>query len=186
MVIGVLLLPVLPYLVNGEISNDINLRGLYLIYLANAAISYFMYAYMSSLIVVYQREDINSKTNLVLTLFLTLGQIIILYTTKNYYLFTQEGLQAPNRKEKLEKLYEGIMVERYTPLEKYFAVLIFKILPLTTVPVGRITLEPEICSFNKVATKESPELPENVLTGCRNSNWNTVPAGILFVFAVAL
>lgn len=88
LVIGVLLLPVLPYLVNGEISNDINLRGLYLIYLANAAISYFMYAYMSSLIVVYQREDINSKTNLVLTLFLSLGQIIILYTTKNYYLFT--------------------------------------------------------------------------------------------------
>lgn len=43
-----------------------------------------------------------------------------IYDEMHYYLFTQEGLQAPNRKEKLEKLYEGIMVERYTPLEKYF------------------------------------------------------------------
>ena len=43
-----------------------------------------------------------------------------IYDEIHYYLFTQEGLQALNRKEKLEKLYEGIMVERYTPLEKYF------------------------------------------------------------------
>ena len=35
-------------------------------------------------------------------------------------------------------------------------------------------------------TKESPALPEKVLTGCKNSSLNIVPSGILFVLASAL
>ena len=41
-------------------------------------------------------------------------------------------------------------------------------------------------SFNNVATKESPSLPEKVLTGCKNSSWKVVPAGILLVLASPL
>ena len=36
-----------------------------------------------------------------------------------------------------------------------------------------------------IATKESPSLPEKVLTGCKNSSWNIDPAGILLVLASA-
>ena len=54
--------------------------------------------------------------------------------------------------------------------ENLFAVLTSKIDPLTTVPAGNTILAPEACSLIRVATNESPALPENVLTGCKNSN----------------
>lgn len=88
LVIGLVLIPFLPHLITGDYPPDINLTVLYLVYLGNAAISYFMYAYMSSLIVVYQRDDISSRTNMFVTLLLAASQIFILVRFHNYLLFT--------------------------------------------------------------------------------------------------
>lgn len=85
---GLLLIPFLPKLITGEYPSDISLTALYLVYLANTVISYFMYAYMSSLIVVYQRDDINSRTNVVVTLLLTVSQIFMLMKFCSYLLFS--------------------------------------------------------------------------------------------------
>lgn len=86
--VGLVLIPFLPRLIAGECPSDISLTALYLVYLTNTVISYFMYAYMSSLIVVYQRDDINSRTNLIVTLLLTLSQIFMLVKFQNYLLFS--------------------------------------------------------------------------------------------------
>lgn len=86
--IGLILMPFLPKLITGECPSDISLTALYLVYLANTVISYFMYAYMSSLIVVYQRDDINSRTNLAVTILLALSQIFILVKFQSYLLFS--------------------------------------------------------------------------------------------------
>lgn len=88
LVIGLMLIPFLPRLITGTYPADISLTILYLIYLVNTVISYFMYAYMSSLIVVYQRDDINSRTNIVITLMLTLTQIFMLVKFQSYLLFS--------------------------------------------------------------------------------------------------
>ena len=85
--LGLMVLPFLPQLIKGTYSNDINLTTLYLVYLANSSISYFLYAYMSCIIVVHQRDDINSKINMTTKILLTGSQIMLLYLTKNYYLF---------------------------------------------------------------------------------------------------
>ena len=74
----------------------------------------------------------------------------------------------------------------FAPLENLFAVLTSATLPLTIVPAGSTTLAPLIWSFKRVAVKESPVLPEKVLTGCKNSILNKVPSGILLVLASAL
>jgi len=87
LVIGLCLIPFLPYLISGSYPSDTNIVILYLIYLSNTVISYFMFAYMSSLIVVYQRDDINSRTNTIVTLLMYGIQIAILFTTENYYLY---------------------------------------------------------------------------------------------------
>ena len=87
-IIGLLLVPFLPHLIKGSHPADINLTGLYLIYLANTAISYFLFAYMSSLIVVHQRDDVNSSINSIIKIGLMISQIAILLVTKNYYLFS--------------------------------------------------------------------------------------------------
>lgn len=85
---GMLLIPFIPHLIKGSYPNDINLTTLYLIYLGNTAISYFLFAYKNSLLVVHQRADVNSTINTVLRLGLTGSQIAVLLITKNYYLFS--------------------------------------------------------------------------------------------------
>jgi O-antigen/teichoic acid export membrane protein len=85
--VGICLIPFLDKLVKGSYPEDINIVLLYIVYLLNASISYFMYAYRSSLIVVYQREDINSVTNMIVTVLLMVCQISILFLTNNYMLF---------------------------------------------------------------------------------------------------
>ncbi len=87
LVLGLCLIPFLPYLISGSYPDGITLSVPYLLYLGNTALSYFLFAYMSSLIVVYQRDDIKSRTNAVVTLLMHVVQIIILLTTQNYYLY---------------------------------------------------------------------------------------------------
>ena len=86
--IGLCLIPFLPHLIKGAYPEDVNLATLYLIYLVNTAISYFLFAYKSSLLVVHQRDDVNSSINTVLSLGLTGSQIAVLLITRNYYFFS--------------------------------------------------------------------------------------------------
>lgn len=85
--IGLALIPFLKFFIKGDCPPDMNLNLLYLICLSNTVISYFMFAYKSSLIVVYQRDDINSSTNAIVTIFLTIAQVIALKYVHNYVLF---------------------------------------------------------------------------------------------------
>lgn len=88
LVIGIMLIPFLPRLIEGTVPPNINLVYLYLIYLANTVLSYFLFAYLSSIIVVYQRDDIVSIANIFMTSALNITQIIILVKIRNYYLYT--------------------------------------------------------------------------------------------------
>ena len=67
LILGLAIIPLLPHFVNGLYPKEINLTGIYLIFLADTVISYFMYAYLSSLITVYQRNDLNSMINTVIS-----------------------------------------------------------------------------------------------------------------------
>ncbi|MGO5306772.1 lipopolysaccharide biosynthesis protein [Agathobacter sp. LCP21S3_B2] len=84
-VVGILLLPFLKFLINGKYPSDINLQLLYIFFLFNTAISYFMYAYKNCILTAYQREDIISKINIVLKIIMYLMQTITLIVLKNYY-----------------------------------------------------------------------------------------------------
>ncbi len=84
---GTMVIPFLPYLIEGSHPADVNLTYLYLIYLFNASISYFLFAYVTSLVVVNQRDDIQSAVNSVIKILLTSSQAVVLLVTSNYYLF---------------------------------------------------------------------------------------------------
>lgn len=85
--VGIAVIPFLKSLILGSYPEGINLPLLYLIFLCNTCISYFMYSYLGSILTVYQREDVNSTINSVLSLFFLGCQIAILVLTKNYYYF---------------------------------------------------------------------------------------------------
>ena len=87
LILGLMLLPFLNRLINGDVPNDINIYILYLIYLINTVLSYFLFAYKTSLLNAFQRNDIISNVNTVLHIIQSIAQLILLLVYKNYYLY---------------------------------------------------------------------------------------------------
>lgn len=85
--IGFVLFPFVERLVNGSYPPDINPYILFGIYLSNTVVSYFMFGYKQSILMAFHRNDIISRRATILRLFMYGLQIIILFTSRNYYLY---------------------------------------------------------------------------------------------------
>lgn len=85
--IGVLLIPFLDHLISGSHPADIRLSFLYIIYLINTTLTYFLFAYKKSILVAAQRNDIVSNIASVIHVLMYFFQIIVLAFTKNYYYY---------------------------------------------------------------------------------------------------
>lgn len=86
-VVGVALIPFLPYLINGSYPQTINITVLYLLFLVNTSISYFLFAYKNCILSAYQREDVISKITIVLKIIMYAMQMAALLHFHNYYLY---------------------------------------------------------------------------------------------------
>lgn len=84
-IVGLFLIPFLEKLTNGDCPNDINLYYIYIIFLANTVVSYFLFAYKNCILTAYQREDIISKISIVLKILTYIFQAALLILFKNYY-----------------------------------------------------------------------------------------------------
>lgn len=87
LILGLFLLPILPKLINGTYPSDINIYILYILYLFNTLISYFLFAYKSALLTADQRVDLISSINTIISLIVYVFQICILCILKNYYIY---------------------------------------------------------------------------------------------------
>lgn len=85
--IGLLMLPFLKHIVYGDVPDGIDIYILYIIYLANTAISYFFFAYKSSLLSALQCNAVISKVGLLTNTLLRVTQCVVLFVVPNYYLF---------------------------------------------------------------------------------------------------
>ena len=86
--VGLALVPALPYLIkDGEHPGDINLTILYIVYLVNTAISYFLFAYKAALFSAYQRNDLASKRTAVISAVSNILKIVVLILFRNYYVY---------------------------------------------------------------------------------------------------
>lgn len=86
--IGLVCIPILPHIINGDVPDGLNLYILFIINLVNTSITYFLFTYRSSLLIAHQRNDIVDKINIFIEIALNISKIIILLATKDYYLFT--------------------------------------------------------------------------------------------------
>lgn len=87
LVVGLTILPVLPNLINGTYPSNVNIYILYLIYLFNTVIGYYLFAYKQALFSAYQRNDLLSKRTTVINFFSNAIQIALLLFAHNYYLY---------------------------------------------------------------------------------------------------
>ena len=85
--IGTILLPFLPNLINGEIPETINLYSLYILYLLNTVISYFMFSYKGSLLLAHQRQDVSQKISTTLLIVKSIVQMVVLLLLRDFYAY---------------------------------------------------------------------------------------------------
>lgn len=84
--LGVVVLPFLKYLINGDVSADINIYLLYILYLVNTLFGYFA-AHKRSLLFAHQRNDVENKIATICMFGMTSMQIAVLFIFKNYYIY---------------------------------------------------------------------------------------------------
>lgn len=84
---GLIILPFISYLIKGTYPNTINIYLLYLLYLINSAISYYLFAYKECLLIADQRQDISKNIRTVVEILRYGIQLAILLFTKNFYLY---------------------------------------------------------------------------------------------------
>lgn len=84
---GLIIMPFLPnFIADKSIPGNLNVYLLFFMYLLSIVISYVTVAYKGSLFLAFQRVDISTKINGFILLFRYSIQIILIITTKNYYL----------------------------------------------------------------------------------------------------
>lgn len=85
--IGLIILPFLKFLINDESHININIYFVYLLYLGDVVLNYTVYGYKNSILLVYQRNDLISKTNSLIVGLKSIIQILGILVFKSYYMF---------------------------------------------------------------------------------------------------
>lgn len=84
-VVGISITPIIPRIISGNIPADINLYLLYFLYLSNTSISYFLFAYKSSLLEAIQRMDLTKAISTILSILQYLLQLFAITVLRNFY-----------------------------------------------------------------------------------------------------
>lgn len=85
--VGMAILPVLPRFISGTYPSELNIYVIYVLYLTNAVVSYWGFAYKSTLLTAMQREDVVNNIYTVSTTGLRIAQVILLLITTDYYFY---------------------------------------------------------------------------------------------------
>lgn len=113
--VGLTLMPVLPKLIKGDLPAGMDLYVLYLMNLGNTVVTYWLFAYKSSLLQAHQRRDVISKVGLALRMTEYVLKILILVFTRNYYLYLSVQLLCQIAVNVLTAVCASRMYPQYVP-----------------------------------------------------------------------
>lgn len=86
--VGLMIMPFLRFLVKDpSLPGNLNLYVCYLIFLANAAISYLLFGYLTAIPSAHQRRDILSRVGMVMTVLQCAVRILLLLSGSHFYLY---------------------------------------------------------------------------------------------------
>lgn len=84
---GVTCLPFLDKLISSDYPKEVNIYVIYVIYLANASLTYFVFAYKNSIFIASMRNDIDNAVTTICQVAMYLTQILIMLVYPNYYVY---------------------------------------------------------------------------------------------------
>lgn len=85
--LGLIIMPFLPLFVKGDCPPDVNLYILFAIYLAETAMDYLMFAYVTAIFTAYQRNDVTLRISTVRYVVQYFLQALVLIFVPNYYVY---------------------------------------------------------------------------------------------------
>lgn len=87
LILGLLIMPFLDFFIAKDYPKEVNIYLLYLIYLVNTTLGYFLFAYKRSILNATQRVDVGSNINSFIQIFQFIVQSILLIFFRNYYIY---------------------------------------------------------------------------------------------------
>lgn len=118
-VVGGVLTPFIPYLIDGELPHGLNIYVLYLLNLAATVLSYWLFAYKNAIFNAHQRVDVPSKVTLFMNVIRYGGQFIIIIFIKNYYMYVIVALLT----QALSNIMTAVMADKIYPNYKPYGKL---------------------------------------------------------------
>ena len=85
--LGLMLVPFLNIIIKDDVPKAVNVYVLYLLYLINAVLSYWLFAYKNALLQAHQRTDVNSKISSIIVPISYVVMLGCLFLTRNYYAY---------------------------------------------------------------------------------------------------
>ena len=86
-VVGLCLIPALPYLVNLETDTGYNLYLVYILYLSNTAITYLLFSYPQTVLTANQKQYVVSYVTIVFQIIMLASDIVVLFLSRNYVFY---------------------------------------------------------------------------------------------------
>lgn len=87
LVVGLAMLPFLRFLIHGDVPAGVDLTVLFLIHLANSALSYFLFAYRGPILTAFHRNDVSLHIHTVAQAVQYVTVFFVLLFTRNYYAY---------------------------------------------------------------------------------------------------
>lgn len=113
-VAGLLLTPLVPHLISGEVPAELNIYLLYLLNLAATVLTYWLFAYKNCLLQAHQRNDIISWVTTATYTLQWGAQLLVLVVFHNYYVYLMVALGT----QVLNNVTSAIIVSRKYPQYK--------------------------------------------------------------------
>ncbi len=84
---GLLAAPFIPFLIHGSYPDSVNIYILFLLYLLNSGVSYFLFAYKEAILLADQKKNVATNIKSVVTILVQLLQFAALLVFRNFYLY---------------------------------------------------------------------------------------------------
>ncbi len=110
-VVGLLLTPAIPYLIEGEIPGGLNPYVLYLLNLGTTVLTYWLFAYKNCLLSAHQRTDVSSIVIMITTTVQYGLQLMVMIFLKNYYVYLIVALAT----QALNNIVTAVVTDRMYP-----------------------------------------------------------------------
>ena len=142
---GLLLMPVIPKLISGDVPAELNVYVLYLLNLAATVLSYWLFAYKNCLLQAHQRNDIVSWISAATYTLQWSVQLTVLLIFHDYYLYLIISLVTQVVNNVVSAMIVGRKYPKYKPSGKLeheeIRVINQKIRDLFTAKLGSVVLK---------------------------------------------